>query len=106
MEMGEVTVTSNLPPGCATRQRETKDVVNKNTLVAEPRYHNCSPSVWLIGHASEAMVMEMTALVDTGSQISALTEGSCSDFGLRILSLGGLVHLEGIGVFQYHTRDT
>ena len=42
--------------------------------------------------------MEIMALVDTGSQISSLTEGSCSEFGLRILPLGDLLHLEGTGV--------
>ena len=42
---------------------------------------------------NEAMAVvegvEMTALVDTGSQISALTERFCTEIGLRILSLGG-----------------
>ena len=41
----------------------------------------------------------MTAPVDTESQISALTEGSCNERGLRILHLrnlmGGVLHLEG-----------
>ena len=39
----------------------------------------------------------MTAPVDTGSQISALTEGFCTEFGLRILPLKGLLHLKGTG---------
>ena len=34
-------------------------------------------------------------LMDTGSQISALTKGLCSEFGLRILPFGGLLHLKG-----------
>ena len=32
--------------------------------------------------------VEMMALMDTGSQVSTLTEGFCSEFRLRILPLG------------------
>ena len=50
----------------------------------------------------------MTALVDTGSQISALSEGFCNERGLRIFLLRnlmeGVLHLEGTGVLQYHIR--
>ena len=38
--------------------------------------------------------MKITALVDTGSQISALTEGFCNERGLRILPLRNL--MEGV----------
>ena len=52
-----------------------------NTLAAEPGCHNPSSMVWLIGHANGAAVvvegMNMMALVDTVSQISALTKGFC-----------------------------
>ena len=45
--------------------------------------------------------VEMMALVDTGSQISALTEGFCTEMGLKILPLrnlmSGVLYLEGIG---------
>ena len=45
--------------------------------------------------------VEMTALVDTGSQVSALTEVFCTEMGLRILPLrnwiGGVLHLKGMG---------
>ena len=37
----------------------------------------------------------MITLVDTGSQVSTLTEGFCAEFGLRILPLGSLLHLKG-----------
>ena len=56
----------------------------------------------LLGQANEAMVVvegvEMMALVDTGSQVSTLTEGFCSGFGLRILPLGVCCSLKGQGV--------
>ena len=63
----------------------------------------CNPSllVWLIGHANEATAVvegvEMTVLVDIGSQISTHTKEFCSEFGLNILPLGGLLHLKGTG---------
>ena len=41
--------------------------------------------------------VEMIALVDTRSQISALTEGFCTEFGLRFLPLRGLLCLKGTG---------
>ena len=83
--------------------------VSMNKLMAEPGYHNPTPLVCLIGHANEATVVvkgvEMTALVDTGSQISALTKGVCSEFGLRILPLGIYCITKGQEVLQYCTRD-
>ena len=43
----------------------------------------------------------MMALVDTGSQISALTKGFCLERGLQILPLRnlmkGVLHLKGLG---------
>ena len=55
--------------------------ITTDMLAAQPVYHNPSPLVWLIGSANVAAVVvegvEMMALVDTGSQISTLTEGFC-----------------------------
>ena len=83
--------------------------VSKNRPVVQPRYHTPSPLVWLIGHANEATVVvegvEMMALADTGSQISDLTKGFCSEFGLRILPLGVCCISQGQGISQNHTRD-
>ena len=79
--------------------------VNTSKLVAESGYHNPDPLVWLLCHAYEAKVMveglKMMAQVDTGFQISALTEGFHTVMGLKILPLrnliGGMLHLEGMG---------
>ena len=64
-------------------------------LTVKPRYDSPSSLLWLTGHANEATVVvqgvEIMALVDTRSQISTLTKG------LRILQLGGLLHLKGTG---------
>ena len=50
----------------------------------------------------------MMALLDTGSQISALTKGFCTEFGLKILPLrsllGDVCVSRGWGVFHFHTR--
>ena len=84
------------PPG-----GEPGILVNMDKLVAEPGYHNPSPLVWLIGCASEAMVLEegleMTALVDARSQVSTLTEVFCSEFGLRSLPWGACCILRDQG---------
>ena len=82
-------------------RREPGTSVNVNTPVAEPGFHNPSPMVWIIVHTNEAVVVvegvEMVALVDTRSKISALTEWFCLEFGFRILPLRGLLHLKGTG---------
>ena len=69
---------------------EPEKLVSMDKLVAEPEYHNPSPLAWLLGHANEATVVveevEKMAVVDTRFQVSTLTEGFCSEFG--ILPLG------------------
>ena len=85
--------------------------VSMDKPVAEPGSYNPSTLEWLIGHANEATVVveggEMMALEHTGSQLSTITEGFCSEFGLCILPLGGgCCILRGQGVLWYHTRDT
>ena len=73
-----------------------------NTLAAEPGYHNCSPMVRIIDHAIEGCGcdegVEMIALMDNGSQISVLTKGYCTEFGLRILLLKVCCISRGSGV--------
>ena len=84
-------------------------LVTTDKLAAEPGYHNHSSLVWLYCHSNEATVVvervKMMMLVDTGSQVTTLIEGFSLEFGLKILPLGGLLHLKGTGVFQSHTRD-
>ena len=88
-------------------------LVNTGKMVTEFGYHSPDPLVHLLGYANETRVVveevEMMALVDTGFQISALTEGFCTEMGLEILPLrnlmmGGL-HRERWWVFHYHTKD-
>ena len=46
------------------------------------------------------------ALVETGSQVSTLTEGFCLEFGLTVIPLGGLLYLKGTGAILIPYRDT
>ena len=79
--------------------------VNTGKLTAESGYQNPAPLVHLLGHPNETKIVvegvEMKALVDTVSQISALTEGFCIEMGQKILPLWnlirGVLHLEEIG---------
>ena len=88
-------------------------LVNTSILAAESGNDSPKPLVYLLGCANEARIvvegMEMTDLVDTGSQTTALTEGFCNERGLQIPPLRnlmkGVLHPEGIGTLQYHTRD-
>ena len=105
-KLGEVVGTSNLPPKKAQQCGwEPGMLVNTGKLAAESRYHNPDPLICLLGHANETKVVveevEMMALVDTGSQISVLTEGIFTEMGLKILPLKNLIRgvldLKGMG---------
>ena len=60
-------------------------LISTYKLAAEFEYHNPDPLVQLLCHANESMLVvegvEMIALVDTGSHISALTEGFLQKWG-------------------------
>ena len=79
--------------------------VNTGKLVTESGNHSPEPLVHLLGYANETRVVvkgvEITTVVDTGSQISALTEGFCTERGLKLLPLRnlkkGVLHLGGMG---------
>ena len=70
-------------------------LVNTSKLAAESGYRNPDPLVQLLGWPNEARAVvkgvKMMALVDTGSQISALTEGFCTEKGLKVLPLRNLI---------------
>ena len=50
--------------------------------------------------------MEKMTLVNTGPEFFTLTEGLCLEFWLVFLPIGGLLHPDGMGVFQFHASDT
>ena len=87
-------------------------MVNTGKLKTESGNHSTEPFMSLLGYAREVRVVvegtEITALVDTGSQITAFTKGFCIERGLKILPLRnlmkGMSHLKGMGALQYYTR--
>ena len=86
--------------------------VSTGKLAIDSRYYSPEPLVLLLGCVNESRVlvkgMQMIALVNTRSQISALTEGFCTEMGLRIFPLGnlmkGVLHLEGMKMLPYHFK--
>ena len=99
----------NLPPKETQQSRgDSGMVVNTSKLVAESGYHNPDPLVQLLGCANETKVVvegvEMRAMVNTGSPISAIIEGFCTEMGLEILPLRNLMGvccvLRGWGCFD------
>ena len=65
----------------------------------EGRYYNPDPLYCLIGHANETEVLvkgqRMKALIDSGAQISAISESMVKTLGLPFWQLHTLLHLEG-----------
>ena len=78
----------------AGRQREQKDITPILFL-------NPNPVVQLVGCANEALVVvdgqEVSALVDSGAQVSTISALFCEELGLEIQPLGQLLELEGTG---------
>ena len=62
---------------------------------------NPDPVAQLVGCANEVPVVmdghEVTALVDSGAQVSNISAQLCKDLGLEIQPLGQLLELEGTG---------
>ena len=67
----------------------------------EERYYNPDPLYHLIGPANETEVQvegqSMKALIDSGAQISAISESMVKTLGLPFWQLHTLLHLEGAG---------
>ena len=83
-------------------------LVNVCKLAIDSGNYGPKPLACFLECANETRVevdgVEITALVDTGSQICALTEGFSNERGLRILPLRNLMEgvlcPEGMGVLQ------
>ena len=77
----------------STTEKGTKRLVDKKNSYIDP---------WtrLVGRANEQIVINghpVTALLDTGSQITHVSEAFCQAKGLQINSLNHLVEIEGTG---------
>ena len=68
---------------------------------AKSHYYNPDPLFRLIGEANETEVTlngtTLRALVDSGSQISTISEGVAKLLGLRVKSLKNILDIEGTG---------
>ena len=86
-----------------TRAEEKKfwKIVTKQ---AKSQYYNPDPLFRLIGEANEMEVMlnhtKLKALIDSGSQISTITETLAKLMGLKIKSLKNILEIEGTGGIQ------
>ena len=82
-------------------EKKFKRIVVKQ---AKSRYYNPDPLFRLIGEANETEVTlnqsRLKALVDSGSQISTMTETLAKLMGLRIKSLKNILEIEGTGGIQ------
>ena len=62
---------------------------------------NLDPVVCLVGWSNEALVIideqKVTALIDSGTQVSSISSGFCKLLILEVHSLGRLLELEGTG---------
>ena len=69
--------------------------------VPAPEYHNPDPLVQLIGPANEGKVkiegVEITALIDTGACMSAMTKSFAEALELDLKSLNSVLDIEGTG---------
>ena len=69
--------------------------------VAPIPFLNLDPITCLIGCSNEAPIIidrqEVTALIDSGAQVSSISAQFCEELTLQIQPLGQLLELEGMG---------
>ena len=74
--------------------RETNRNPQRNTL-------NPDPLTRVIGRANEEKIMvngrSVIALLDTGSQVTHISQDYCQTMGIPIHTITQLVHIEGMG---------
>ena len=79
-------------------ERKFKKLVTKQ---AKSHYYNPDPLLRLIGEANETEIeldkTKVKALVDSGSQISTVTEKFAKEMGWKIKSLRNILDIEGTG---------
>ena len=82
-------------------RREEKKFRKIVAKQAKSRYYNPDPLFRLIGEANETKVKldgtELKALIDSGSQISTVTEKLAKLMGWKIRSLKNILDIEGTG---------
>ena len=100
-EGGEGGSTQKKTQVTRAEEKKFKKIVAKQ---AKYRYYNPDPLFRLIGKANETEVIlnqnRLKALVNSGSQISTMTETLGKLMGLKIKSLKNILEIEGTGRIQ------
>ena len=95
----------------AQRERHSprkRTTIDRDKVALKELYHNQDPIFRLIGRANETDVIiedqKVKGLIDTGAQISSISDTFTSKLGLRIKQLNTLLDLEptGGGQVPYH----
>ena len=72
-------------------------------FVTNPQYHNPDAAIRLIGRANGTEVfidnIKVTALIDTGAQVSTITQDFYKEHGYKIHPVKQMLHLEGTQQF-------
>ena len=75
----------------------------------QERYYNPDPLFRLIGESNETDIQidgnKMTALIDSGAQISAITKGMAKKMKLKVQKLQKLLRIEGTGGEKFPIKD-
>ena len=84
--------------GDRPRQRST---VKQDVVTLKELYHNPDPLVRLIGEANETEIIieneKVKGLIDSGAQVSSISDTFASKLGLKIKQLNTLLDLEPTG---------
>ena len=97
-------------PDCDPKLTQVKAAKRKGQQQVTPiPFLNPDPIAHLIGCCNEAPVIidgqEVTALIDSGAQVSSINAQFCKELTLQIQPLGQLLELEGTGVQPSHISD-
>ena len=89
------------PHGDNNPRRKCKSTVRGDWVALKDLYHNPDPLVRLVGEPNETSVIledhEVKGLVDSGAQISSISDKFAKLLGLKIRKLETLLDLEPMG---------
>ena len=84
-----------------TRHPRLKSTINKDQSALRDLYHNPDPLAHLIGEPNETSVIientKVKGLVDSGAQVSSISDRFAKLLGLQVMKLETLLELEPTG---------